>query len=164
MIRATFLAAALATPAGAGTLEGRSVTFLVMAWDDPAHPYLEAPGHTVIVGSGVEFDFAPQGTFNGLYVVPMKVQIGPQRVEVTYGGPDAGTFLDSAFNGYVLRFETDCALFSGWKIDREFTTLPVADDAIFTNGAALYVNVSGMTYSPDAQFAVDLDVMDCPLS
>lgn len=164
MIRACLLAAVLATPAGAGTLEGRPVTFLVMAWDDPALPFLEAPGHTVVVGDGVEFDFAPEGIYSGLQVVPMQVEIGPQRVEITYPDSGGGWFYDSAFNGYVLRFETDCALFSGWKLDRDFTTLPIKDSDIFTDRGALYINVSGMTYGPEARVAVDLDVMDCPLS
>src|SRR5690606_36551368 len=64
VIRAILPAALLAFPAAAGTLEGRPVTFLVMAWDDPALPFLEAPGHTVVVGDGVEFDFAPEGVFS----------------------------------------------------------------------------------------------------
>lgn len=164
MIRAAVLAALLAFPAAAGTLEGRPVTFLVMAWDDPEMPFLEAPGHTVVVGGGVEFDFAPEGTFSGLQVVPMQVEIGPQRVEITYPDSGEGWFYDSAFNGYVLRFETDCALFAGWKLDRDFTTLPVQDDGIFTDRGALYINVSGMTYGPEKRLAVDLDVMDCPIS
>ena len=168
MIRAALLAALLAFPAmapvRAGTLEGRAVTFLVMAWDDPEMPFLEAPGHTVVVGDGVEFDFAPEGTFSGLQVVPMQVEIGPRRVEITYPEGAEGWFHDSAFNGYVLRFETDCALFAGWKLDRAFTTLPVRDDGIFTDHGALYINVSGMRYGPEQRLAVDLDVMDCPIS
>jgi len=164
VIRAILPAALLAFPAAAGTLEGRPVTFLVMAWDDPALPFLEAPGHTVVVGDGVEFDFAPEGVFSGLQVVPMQVEIGPQRVEITYPHSGEGWFHDSTFNGYVLRFETDCALFAGWKLDRDFTTLPVKDTDIFTEKGALYVNVSGMAYGPEAKVAVDLEVMDCPLS
>ena len=165
MIRAGLLAAVLATPAGAGTLEGRLVTFTVAAWDDPALPYLQPEGETFTVGEGVEFELAPEGVFSGLQVVPMRVEIGPQRVEVSY--PDhagRGQFYDSRFNGYVLRFETDCALFAGWKVDRDFTTLPVTDEDIFTDRGALYINVSGLTYGPDQRLAVDLDVMDCPLS
>ncbi len=164
MIRAALLALALASPAAAGTLEGRPVTFLVMAWDDPKAPFLEAPGHTVIVGDGAEFDFAPEGVYNGLIVVPMQVEIGQSRVEITYPSSGTGDFYGSAFNGYVLRFETDCVLFSGWKIDRDFTTLPVSDKDIFTDRGALYVNVAGMTYGPDKRIAIDLDVTDCPIS
>lgn len=165
MIRTAFLALALASPAAAGSLEGRPVTFLVMAWDDPQFPYLEAPGHTVTVGDGVEFDFSPDGVYNGLVVVPMLVEIGQSRVEITY--PEiagSGDFLDATFNGYVLRFETDCALFAGWKLDRDFTTLPVTEADIFTEKGALYINVAGMEYGPERRLALDLDVMDCPIS
>lgn len=64
----------------------------------------------------------------------------------------------------MLRFETDCALFAGWQVDPDFTTLPVTDADIFTDRGALYINVSGLAYGPSARLAVDLDVTDCPLS
>ena len=35
----------------------------------------------------------------------------------------------SVFNGYVLRFETDCALFEGVSIDTAFTTMPLTPAA-----------------------------------
>lgn len=164
MIRAAVLAAALlAWPAAAGTLEGRLVTFTVMTWDDPAHPVLEARGRTVTVGTGVEFGLEPEGLTGGLDVVPVTVEIGPDRVELTYPR-GMGRFFEAGFNGYVLRFETDCALFSGWAVDRAFTTMPVGDGDIFTDRGALYINVSNLDYGPDARLAVDLEVTDCPLS
>jgi hypothetical protein len=163
VIRGLLLATALATPATAGTLEGRLVTFTVMAWDDPAAPVLEARGRTVTVGTGVEFGLEPEGPVNGLDIVPVLVEIGPTRVEVTYP-TGQGRFWDGAFNGYVLRFETECALFEGWSIDRTFTTLPLKDSDIFTEKGALFINVSGMTYGPEHRLAVDLQVTDCPLS
>ncbi|MFL9503783.1 hypothetical protein [Pseudogemmobacter blasticus] len=163
MIRAVALAALLAWPAAAGTLEGRLVTFTVMTWDDPAHPFLQARGRTVEVGEGIEFGLEPEGLTGGLDVVPVTVEIGPQRVELTYP-KGMGRFYAAGFNGYVLRFETDCALFAGWKVDRAFTTMPVTDTDIFTDKGALYINVSDRDYGPDARLAVDLDVTDCPLS
>lgn len=163
MIRAALLSLALALPAGAGTLEGRLVTFTVMTWDDPAKPYVEAQGRTVAVGQGVEFGLEPEGLTGGLDVVPVTVDLGPTRVEMTYP-KGFGTFYTAAFNGYVLRFETDCALFAGWQVDRQFTTMPVADADIFTDRGALYINVSGRDFGPDARLAVNLDVTDCPLS
>ena len=163
MIRALALAL-LATPAAAGTLEGRLVTFTVMTWDDPAQPFLQAQGRTVTVGEGVEFGLEPEGLVGGLEIVPAQVQIGPSRVEVTYPAAGQGWFYDATFNGYVLRFETDCALFADWKVDPAFTTMAVTDADIFTDKGALYINVSGLAYGPSAQLAVDLDVTDCPLS
>jgi hypothetical protein len=163
VIRGFVLAAMLACPASAGTLEGRLVTFTVMAWDDPQMPVLEAKGRTVTVGTGVEFGLEPEGPVNGLDIVPVIVEIAPSRVEVTYPA-GAGLFWEGAFNGYVLRFETDCALFDGWAIDREFTTLPLKDSDIFTEKGALFINVSGMEYGPEHRVAVDLQVTDCPLS
>ena len=163
MIRAAALALALATPAGAGTLEGRQVTFFPMTWDDPAFPVFEEPGKTVTVGKGVEFGLESDRIINGLQLVPVQVEIKPQRVEVTYP-KGVGTFYDAPFNGYVLRFDTECALFAGWKLDSDFTTLPVKDSDIFTDGGALYINVAGMAFGPDERLAVDLDVTDCPIS
>jgi hypothetical protein len=159
------LAAALclAGSAGAGTLEGRLVTFTVMTWDDPAQPYLQARGRTVEVGAGVEFGLGPEGLTAGLDVVPVTVEIGPARVELTYP-QGAGQFWGATFNGYVLRFETECALFDGWAVDPAFTTMPVTDEDIYTDRGALYINVQGMGYGPEARLAVDLSVTDCPLS
>lgn len=163
MIRAAVLALCLAAPVAAGTLDGRLVTFTVMTWDDKAAPYLQARGRTVTVGAGVEFGLEPESLTGGLDVVPVTVEIGPARVEMTYP-KGMGQFFTAGFNGYVLRFETDCALFSGWKVDRAFTTMPVTDADIFTDKGALYINVSGRDYGPDARLAVDLEVTDCPLS
>jgi hypothetical protein len=93
----------------------------------------------------------------------VKVEIGPGRVELTYP-KGMGNFYAAAFNGYVLRFDTECALFAGWALDDQFTTLPVKDSDIFTDKGALYINVSGMAYGPDARLALNLDVAECPLS
>ena len=163
MIRAFALTLALATSAGAGTLDGRQVTFATATWVDPAAPEFEGPTKTVTVGRGVEFGMESDVVVNGLTMVPVQVEIQPQRVEVTFP-MGMGNFYVAPFNGYVLRFDTECALFAGWAVDREFTTLPITDDDIFTDGGALYINVSGMAYGPDEQLAVDLDVTDCPIS
>lgn len=165
MIRGLLLALALASPAAAGTLEGRPVTFEAITWEDPAQPLVHAPGRTMVVGEGVEFGFAPEGIFNGLVVVPINAEIGPRRIEITYP-EEAGEsfFYKTVFNGYVLSFDTDCALFSGWKLDEDFTTLPIQPEDIFTKGGSIYINVSGMPFGPQHRLAVDLDVMDCPIS
>jgi uncharacterized membrane-anchored protein len=157
------LVLALAIPAGAGTLEGRQVTFATMTWDDPAAPMFGVPGKTVTVGKGVEFGIESDQVVNGLSLVPVQVEILPQRVEVTFP-KGMGNFYETTFNGYVLRFDTECALFSGWAVDRDFTTLPITDSDIFTDKGALYINVSGMAYGPEERLAVNLDVSDCPIS
>ena len=123
----------------------------------------DVPGKTVTVGQGVEFGMESDEVINGLSLVPVQVEIQPQRVEVTYP-KGMGSFYVAPFNGYVLRFDTECALFAGWAVDREFTTLPITDDDIFTDGGALYINVSGMSYGPEERLAVNLDVTDCPIS
>lgn len=123
MMRWLALAVTLAAPVQAGTLEGRLVTFTVETWDDPEAPLLVARGRTVVVGTGVEFGLGPEGFTGGLDVVPVAVEIGPTRIELSYP-QGIGRFYEAKFNGYVLRFETDCALFDKVAIDPAGTTMP----------------------------------------
>lgn len=161
MMRALALALALAGPTAAGTLDGRLVTFTVETWDQREAPYLRARGRTVTVGRGVEFGLEPEGLTGGLDVVPVTVEIGPSRIELGYPR-GRGRFFEAAFNGYVLRFETDCALFEAVTVDPAGTTMPVRE--IWAETGALYINVSGLDYGPEARLALDIEVADCPLS
>jgi hypothetical protein len=164
MIREALLFALMAGPALCeGTLEGRVVTFSVLAYDDPAKPIFVGQGKTVQVGKGVEFGLDPEGAQNGVDVAPVTVDIGPGRVEVQFReGP--GVLLVSEFNGYLLRFETDCALFNSVRIDPAATNMDLKPEDITTDTGTLYINMSGLPYSPESRFAVDIDVTDCPLS
>lgn len=161
MIRALGLVGLLVAPVAAGTLEGRLVTFTVETWDQRETPYLQARGRTVMVGKGVEFGLEPEGLTGGLDVVPVTVEIGPRRIELSYPR-GKGRFFEAAFNGYVLRFETDCALFEAVAVDPAGTTMQVSE--IWAETGALYINVSGLGYGPEARLALDLEVADCPLS
>ncbi|WP_135449368.1 MULTISPECIES: hypothetical protein [Tabrizicola] len=161
MMRWVALAALLAAQVQAGTLEGRLVTFTVETWDDREQPFLQARGRTVMVGQGVEFGLEPEGLTGGLDVVPVTVEIGPTRIELSYPR-GIGRFYEARFNGYVLRFVTDCALFDRVAIAPEGTTMRVTE--VWAEGGALYINVSGLGYGPNARLALDLEVADCPLS
>ncbi|TAG17718.1 MAG: hypothetical protein EAZ40_11975 [Rhodobacterales bacterium] len=161
MIRAGLLIFAMAVPAAAGTLEGRLVTFTVETWDQRETPLLVARGRTVTVGQGVEFGLEPEGFTGGLDVVPVTVEIAPTRIELSYPR-GIGRFYDAAFNGYVLRFETECALFEKVAIDPAGTTMKVTE--VWAEAGALYINVSGPGYGPTSTLALDLEVADCPLS
>ena len=161
MIRRATLCAVLAAPVQAGTLEGRLVTFTVETWDVRDRPYLQAQGRTVTVGQGVEFGLEPEGLSGGLDVVPVAVEIGPTRIELSYPR-GIGRFFEATFNGYVLRFETECALFEKVAIDSAATTMKVTE--FWSEGGALFINVSGLGYGPEAKLALDLEVADCPMS
>jgi hypothetical protein len=161
MIRAGLLILAMAAPVTAGTLEGRLVTFTVETWDQRETPLLEARGRTVTVGQGVEFGLEPEGFTGGLDVVPVTVEIGPTRIELSYPR-GIGRFFESKFNGYVLQFETECALFENVAIDPAATTMKVTE--VWAEAGALYINVSGLGYGPTSTLALDLEVADCPLS
>jgi hypothetical protein len=145
------------------TLEGRAVTLNVLTYDDPADPILESRGRTVTVGAGVEFGMGPEFRTPGFDVVPVQVQIGRARIEFSYG-TDQGSFWQARFNGYVLRFATDCALFAAWRVDAAATTMGVTDADIHAEAGALFINVAGRDYGPEAHLAIDLVVADCPMS
>ncbi|HSF63985.1 MAG TPA: hypothetical protein VLA78_06340 [Paracoccaceae bacterium] len=145
-----------------GTLEGRIVTLNTETWDDPAQPILVSRGRTVQVGAGVEFALLPEGRTPGFDVVPVQVEILPGRIEFSYGAA-RGQFWPATFNGYVLRFAVDCALIAGARVDAAATTMAVTDADISTDGRALFVNVAGRDYGPEARLAVDLVVTDCLL-
>jgi hypothetical protein len=161
MIRGVLLAALLAAPAAGGTLEGRLVTFTVETWDDRDAPLLVARGRTVTVGTGTEFGLGPEGFTGGLDVVPVAVEIGPTRIELSYP-TGIGRFYEARFNGYVLRFETDCALFETVAVDPTGTTMKVTE--VWAETGALFINVSGLGYGPEARMALDIEVADCPMS
>lgn len=146
-----------------GTLQGRSVTLNVETWDDPGHPLFQSQGRTVTVGPGVEFAMGPEGWTNGLDVVPVQVEIGPSHIEFSYGA-QTGSFWAAAFNGYVLRFAGECALFSSLHLDKVATTLPLTDADLRLGPQAIYVNVAGRAFRHGDRIAVDVSVADCPLS
>lgn len=163
------LALAVATAAwpaaAAGTLEGRIVTLNTLTYDDPAAPLFESEGRTVRVGGGVEFGMGPEFAGGLLDVVPVQVEIAPARIEFTYPAEaGTGSFYGAGFNGYVLRFATECALFDAIAVDRAFTTMDIGAGDVFAEVGALYINVEGLPYGPDARLALDLSVADCPLS
>jgi hypothetical protein len=161
MIRGLLLAALMAAPVEGGTLEGRLVTFTVETWNDFENPLLVARGRTVTVGEGTEFGLGPEGFTGGLDVVPVAVEIGPSRIELSYP-KGIGRFYEARFNGYVLRFEGECALFDRVAIDPAGTTMQVTE--VWAESGSLYINVSGLGYGPEARLALDLQVADCPLS
>ena len=165
MIRALVLGLLASGPAMAETtLEGRLVQFSVLVYDDPARPIFVGQGKTVQVGQGVEFGLEQEGAQNGVDVVPVTVDISPQRIEVEFLPGVQGELLTAAFNGYVLQFATDCALFKSVAIDRSATTITMSDSDIRAQVGALYINMSGKAFQPGSRFALDVQVADCPLS
>lgn len=96
--------------------------------------------------------------------MPVEIEIDPARISFAYPDVGRGDFYVAAFNGYVLRFETECALFEAVSINRDETTMPMTDADITSELGALYINVSGREYGPDMRLVLDLVVGDCPLS
>ncbi len=163
---AGWLAALSALPVLAeGTLAGRSVTLGVLTYDDPAHPLLTGTSHVVTVGEGTEFGMGPEGFTGPIDIVPATIDIRPSRITFSYP-PEAGSgqFFPARFNGYVLGFAGDCALFDAVRIVRAESTLALGDDDLFVRVSTLYINVQGLDYGPAARLVLDLDVADCPMS
>ncbi|SMY06799.1 hypothetical protein [Flavimaricola marinus] len=144
-------------------LMGRSVVFSVETWDDPAAPFLQSSAYRAVVGPGPEFGLAPE-TNGDLYVVPVLIDIGDDRIDISFKNIPPGTFYEAAFNGYILTFETDCVLFESAILDIKATTLPIGKDAVEVTPQAVRVNVSGLGHDQDSTIGVRLDVQDCPLS
>jgi hypothetical protein len=147
-----------------GTLIDRVVTFRVMAYDDPAQPIFDGHGATVKVSDTVEFGLYPEGVQNGFDVIPVQVNISARRIEIGYAGNAADIVYPVKFNGYVLSFDTDCVLFDGAHIDPQGTNMAVSDANLNFEGGTLFINVSGVAFDSASRLAVDLGVLDCPLS
>jgi hypothetical protein len=154
-----------AQPVGAdGSLIDRVVTFRVLAYDDPAKPIFDGHGATVKVSDVVEFGLYPEGLQNGFDVIPVQVNIGATRIEIGYAGNAANIVYPAKFNGYVLSFNTDCVLFGRAHIDPQGTNLDVSDASMHFDDGTLYINVAGVAFDSASRLAVDLGVLDCPLS
>ncbi|MEI4487984.1 hypothetical protein V8J36_17455 [Frigidibacter sp. MR17.14] len=155
---------ATATAAPAAGLLGRIVTFRGVVYDDPAHPLFDGHGATVVVGEGVEFGLGPEGAQNALDIVPVTVNIGADRIDMSYEHAGAGHFVEAGFNGYELRFVTSCALIEDAVIDAGTTTLPLDAIELRHSATTLWLDVAGQAYDPTTRIGMTLDVADCPLS
>lgn len=168
MIRGALLVLALASPALAqdgGGLMGRSVTFGALLYeDDRDDPIFRGERHVAEVGEGLEYGLGPEGPQNGWDIIPAFVDISDDRVVITYPETLApSTFPEIGFNGYVLDFLVDCVLFRSASVDHAASTGTLEAEDVFVEGARLYIDVGGQAYGPGATYAIQLDVMDCPL-
>jgi hypothetical protein len=158
------LAAPLSAQTGPGGLEGRTVTFGGLLYEETEDdPTFLGERHIAVVGPGVEYGLGPEGPQNGWDIVPAIVDISDQRVTITYPDIPGADFPELRFNGYVLDFLTDCVLFAGARVDKRVSSGDFSDADVFTKGARLYIDMSGHAYGPGIKYAVDLDVMDCPI-
>ena len=159
---------ALSAPAGLADavpegLEGRSVTFNILTYDHPELPLFDGKRHPAIVGDGVEFGLGPEGAQNGIDVVPVQIDVSARRIEFSYAATLPGGFMAAEFNGYVLRFPTECVLLTGAALVPEGTTLGLKPEDLRVEPQALYLNVAGLTFDREDRITVAVDVMDCPI-
>jgi hypothetical protein len=145
-----------------GGLTGRTVVFSAETWDDPAAPYLVSSEYIAKVADGPEFGMAPEAT-ESLYVVPVIIDIGPDRIDLSYENAVPGRFAVAAFNGYVLRFAVDCVLFEDAVLDLDATTPELAAAHVTVEPQAVRINVSGLFNDPASRIGVRLAVTDCLL-
>ena len=147
-----------------GSLQGHLVNFHVLTYDDPAKPLFLGKGQTVRVGDGIEFGLDREGAQNDLDVIPVLVNIGPTRIELSFENSEPDYLVEAVFNGYVLEFVTNCALVTAASVDREATTMPLAEDAVQIIDRGLRINVQGLAVTPQGRIAIDVKAEDCPMS
>ena len=146
-----------------GGLTGRTVLFSVLTYDDPAVPIFIGRDYAAKVVAGPEFGMVREGT-EGYDVVPVLVDLSDQRIDLSYAQTPIGQFAKAVFNGYVLRFPTDCVLIGGAAIDAKATTLPLTDADLILTPQSLSINVAGHAFDQSTRVGVTLTVMDCPVS
>ena len=154
-----------ATPTVAqdGSLTGREVLFSILTLDNPKTPLFTSSDYGAVVGPGPEFGMVREGTAFGLSSVPVLVDLGANRLDLSYPGELPGQFMQARFNGYVLRFPTDCVLITGAAIDATATTLPLTNEDLIVSPQTLEINVAGQEYDATTRIGVLIDVMDCPI-
>ncbi|MEQ8699768.1 MAG: hypothetical protein RLO48_15175 [Bauldia litoralis] len=160
LMAVALLGAPLALAADA-TLMGRTVTLRVLTYDDPNAPLFEGRSYATQVGDGTEFGLKTEGVQNDIDVVPIRVDIGPSRIEFSYETAVPGELATAKFNGYVLDFGGDCNLFWSARVDRDYSDFPVTEKRVFFEKGTLYVDVSGLTYDRQSRFAIDLELSGC---
>ena len=158
------LAASGVLAEGAGRdLTGRTVLFTVETFEDPASPQLVSREYVAEVGDGIEFGTVREG-YDGLDVVPVLIDLGSDRVDISFANTEPGMFAEARFNGYVLRFPVDCVLIEGASLDLSATTLPMRKKDVSIGPDEIRINVSGHIYDRSSRIAVRLDVGDCSLT
>ena len=146
-----------------GGLSGRTVIFNVLTYDDPDAPVFVGPDYAAKVTAGPEFGMIREG-YDGMAVVPVLVDFADTRLDLTYAQTEPGSFTAARFNGYVLRFPTDCVLIGSAAIDPAATTLPLTNADLILTGQSLSINVQGRRHDRNSRIGVKLSVMDCPVS
>ena len=165
ILRAGLVAALALGGPGAALAEGlmgRTVLFRTLTFDDPKAPIYVGLDYAGTVGPGPEFGMVREFRDPFYDVVPVLIDVSEDRIVFTYDS--AGTFSTAEFNGYVLEFPTTCTLITDAAIDRDATTLPLAEDALTITPQSLNLNVSGLDFAPGMRIEVQLDVADCPMS
>ena len=119
--------------------------------------------YVAIVGDGPEFGFIRE-IQGDLEVVPVIIDISADEVLFSFPPGMAGTFVEAAFNGYVLTFPAECTLITGASIDRAVTTLPLDDADLAMSPTGLSLDVAGLTFDDTSRIGVRLDVTDCVVS
>lgn len=158
----TLFAAILpALPAQAEGLMGREVTVHVETTIAGDTTTVEEPVNRAYVDRGVEFALGGTLGEQGLWIVPVFVDVGARYIEMIYSVAEPGAFLEAEFNGYVFTFDPGCAELKGASISAEGTTLAITDDALSVTTQELRLNVSGMDYADGDSVLISLNIGDC---
>ncbi|MBF9034993.1 hypothetical protein HKCCE2091_12160 [Rhodobacterales bacterium HKCCE2091] len=149
----------LAAAAQDGVLAGRTASFRIVTWDDPAAPFFESAVYRATVGPGVEFGLAREGHAS-FDLVPVVVDIRDDGIDLSYpANAVPGDFAAAGFNGYVLEFDA-CLRFADLAIVSR-NNLDVTPDRIRAEYGRITVNVAGLSYAADSKLSLAFVAAPC---
>ncbi|MAQ83599.1 MAG: hypothetical protein CMH12_10245 [Maritimibacter sp.] len=156
-----FLLAFLPAPLFAEGLDGRTLSFHIETWDDPAEPLFETGVLTAPVGPGVELDVGTLGRKAGFDLIPLMVDVDGDRLTLDFSETGPQDFYTSRFNGYVIDFGKGCPVLTGARLDHDATTLPIGGKRLTVEDGVLRVNVSGLVTDWQQKAVIRLELAPC---
>ncbi len=120
------------------------------------------PASAIVSATEVEFPSA-DSLFGdlprppGSSIVDTSIDAGAAFIEVDFDDAGSGSFAPWLQNSYVFGFSSDALVtITGAQVDREVTTLGIADGNVSFDGGDLFVNVTGLRFDPGSFLRIDL--------
>ncbi|MEM7438860.1 MAG: hypothetical protein AAF393_04620 [Pseudomonadota bacterium] len=147
--------------AAADGLIDREVTVSVETTFAGQEPGRERPTTAYVKAEGAEFWFGGASSVDGLFIVPVFIDVGDRWLRMDYIGSGAGDFVDAQFNGYVFDFDPGCAELKGATVDLNQTTMQLSDEDLEVSRHSLRVDVAGLDYKDGDTIFIKLKIGDC---
>lgn len=160
---AVFLAVFPFAVAAQGLID-REVTVSVETTFAGQPPGRERPTTAYVQAEAAEFWFGGASSVDGLFIVPVFIDIGDRWLRMEYVGSGAGDFVEAEFNGYVFDFDPGCAKLRGANVDVSQTTVLLEDTDLEVSRHSLRVDVAGLNYQDGDTIFIELKIGDCVAS